>query len=603
MFKFLRSQAKVFYWVIAGSFLLFLALGGLTSRGCQAPGSRSLEPGVVGKVNGQKLMAMDYDNAVRNQIAYHQQQTPDRELTADQYAIARQRAWDALVQDALVVQAIKAHKIKVDDHEVLDMLQNNPPQELLANFRSEDGQINMQQYYAALQNPDNDWSQTEDYIRHTVLPRQKLNEIVTADVTVDEVSVRDEYVRQTGRAVAEYMGVAFADLESPTPTDEEVAAWYQGHLDDYQAPEKANCSWVRFPKSASEADYADVRSYILEIRDKILKGEMTFEEAAAEYSEDGTATNGGDLGTFDRKRMVAPFTEAAFSLPVGELSQPVRTRFGYHLIEVLDQVTGDDGALDQVHARHILVKVTPGPATLDEVNAMARDFADSVSASDFLARAEADSLESGTATAFPAGRDIPGLPVSMEGAYWAFASRPGDISPVFENKDFYYVLLAGEMTPAGPEPLETVKGRVLADLNTSRKAEMAQEKLNPAAGEVQMGTAMADVAAKYGLVHAVTDTFTVNANIPDVGYGTDFNRQVISGAVGQLIPEIQTQRGLFAAVPLWISSFDEADYQQRHDGIMAYLRNQAQGETVQAWLDDQKAGASIEDYRFASQSR
>ena len=603
MFKFLRSQAKVFYWVIAGSFVLFLALGGLTSRGCQAPGTHRYEPGVVGKVNGMKLMAADYDNAVRNQIAFLKRQSPDNELTADQLAIARQRAWDALVQDALVQQAIAKHKIKVSDQEVLDVLEHNPPQELLANFRDENGKVDMQAYYAALQNPDNDWSQTEQYIRTYVLPRQKLNDLVTADVSVSEDEVRTEYIRQTARAVAEYMGVLFQDLDLPTPGDDEIQAWYQEHIDDYQAPEKATCTWARFPKTPSDADYADVRSYILEIRDKIESGELTFEEAAKEYSEDGTAANGGDLGTFDRNRMVKPFTDAAFSLPVGEISQPVRTRFGYHLIQVLEQVTDGEGNVDQVHARHILMKVTPGPTTLDEVHAMARDFADSVTAADFTARAQADSIEFGVSDPFPSGRDIPGLPLSMEGAYWVFSVEPGTISPVFENNDCYYVVLAGDRIPAGPESLENVRGRVLADLNTARNTDAAREKLNPAVGEVQMGTAMAEVAAKHDLKYAVTDTFTVNANVPDVGYGTDFNLKVITGQVGQLIPEIQTQRGLFAATPLWISPFDEADYQQRRDGIMAYLRSQAQAEAVQAWMDAQKAAAKIEDYRYAGLSR
>ncbi|PIV80775.1 hypothetical protein COW53_07925, partial [bacterium CG17_big_fil_post_rev_8_21_14_2_50_64_8] len=110
-------------------------------------------------------------------------------------------------------------------------------------------------------------------------------------------------------------------------------------------------------------------------------------------------------------------------------------------------------------------------------------------------------------------------------------------------------------------------------------------------------------AAKYELLHAVTDTFGVNANINDVGYGTDFNLKVISGAVGQLIPEIETQRGLFAAVPLWIVPFDDAVYQQRKDGIMAYLRSQAQGEVLQEWMDEQQAAAEIEDYRYASMAR
>jgi len=604
MFKFLRSQAKVFYWVIAGSFVLFLGLGGLTSRGCHAPGTQKYEPGVIGKVNGTKILAADYDNAVRQQVAYLRRQNPDRDLTADQYAMAKQRAWDALVQNALVEQAIRKHKIKVSDQEVLDVLEHNPPQELLANFRDKDGNVNMEQYYAALQNPENDWSQTEEYIRRNVIPRQKLNDLITADVTVSEDEVRQEYLRQTGRAVAEFMGVAFQDLEVPAPTEDEMTTYYNEHLDDFQGPEKITCSFVRFPKKASEADYEDVRSYILEIREEINSGKKTFAEAAAEYSEDSTADNGGDLGTFDRKRMVAPFTEAAFSLPVGVISDPVKTRFGYHLIEVLDQEKDPaTGEVLRVHARHILLKVTPGPATLDEIHQMARDFADSVTAADFVTRAQADSLDVVTTEPFAAGRDIPGLPLSLEGSYWVFGSRTGDISPIFENKNFYYVILSGEKIPAGPEPLDKVRGRIMAELKTAKQADLAREKLNPAVGEVQMGSSMAEVAAKYDLLHAVTDTFTVNANIPQVGYGTDFNKQVINGQVGQLIPEIQTQRGLFAAVPLCIQPFDEDDYQQRRDGIMAFLLNQAQGKVAQQWLDDQKAAAKIEDYRYANLNR
>ena len=98
-----------------------------------------------------------------------------------------------------------------------------------------------------------------------------------------------------------------------------------------------------------------------------------FEQAAAQYSEDqSNALKGGELGRFDRNRMVAPFTEVAFSLPVGEISEPVRTDFGYHLIEVLDQqADAESGEVYEVEARHILLRVNPGPATLDLIQQMA----------------------------------------------------------------------------------------------------------------------------------------------------------------------------------------------------------------------------------------
>ncbi len=599
MFKFLRSQAKVFYWVIAGSFFLFLVLGGLTGHGCQAPGTKRYEPGVIGKVNGTKIMSQQYESAARQQVSSLKKQNPDRELTADQYAMARQRAWDDLVQNALIEQAIQKLKIKVSDKDVLDVFQNNPPQELLASYRGKDGQVDMARYYADLQNPDVDWSRAEDYIRHIILPRQKLNDLITADATVSDTEVHDEYVRQTGRALAEFMGISFADLAVDTPSDEAVTKYYNEHLDDYMGPETMTCDFVRFPKEPSAADYEDVRSFILEIRNDINSGKQSFAEAAAEYSEDSSAKNGGDLGTFDRKRMVAPFSDAAFNLPIGKISEPIKTRFGYHLIEVLDQEKDpDSGEITKVHARHILLKVSPGPATLDEVHQQAMDFAEAANSENFLTLAAADSLEFHTSNPFQAGRDIPGLPLSIEGGNWAFGSQSGEVGPVLENKDCYYLVLAGDKIPAGPESLDKVRGRVTAALNIENKTTLAREKLSPAVGEVQMGTSMSDAASKHGLLYAVTDTFTINANIPQVGYGTDFNKQVINGTVGEIIPEIQTQRGLFAATPLWIKPIDENDFQQRKDGIMAFLLNQAQGKVAQKWLNEQKDSAKIEDYRY-----
>ncbi|HAJ34368.1 MAG TPA: hypothetical protein DCL15_01565 [Chloroflexi bacterium] len=74
-----------------------------------------------------------------------------------------------------------------------------------------------------------------------------------------------------------------------------------------------------------------------ELRQRLLAGE-DFATLAAEYSDDpGSAANGGDLGWFGKGQMVAPFEEAAFSLPIGEISEPVKSDFGYHLIEVLER--------------------------------------------------------------------------------------------------------------------------------------------------------------------------------------------------------------------------------------------------------------------------
>ena len=79
------------------------------------------------------------------------------------------------------------------------------------------------------------------------------------------------------------------------------------------------------------------RKDAVKIRKDILNGDITFEDAAREYSLCPTGVNGGDLGYFNRKRMDQNFSDRAFDLKVGEISDPVGTKFGWHLIKLYDK--------------------------------------------------------------------------------------------------------------------------------------------------------------------------------------------------------------------------------------------------------------------------
>jgi len=95
---------------------------------------------------------------------------------------------------------------------------------------------------------------------------------------------------------------------------------------------------LQFPEGASDAQVDSVRSLATNLRDRIVAGE-DFGEIARQFSADeGTAANGGDLGSFGRNDMVPAFSEAAFSLEVGEISEPVETTFGLHIIRVDERI-------------------------------------------------------------------------------------------------------------------------------------------------------------------------------------------------------------------------------------------------------------------------
>lgn len=594
MFKLLRSRAKFFYWIIAITFVLFTFV--VWGAQCNQQPRTADAPRVVGEVNGEEITWREYDSWQRNLLSQMRQRNQGRPLTANQRAQAAENAWNQLVEAKIFNQAIAERGLEATDAEVLDMMKNDPPMEVLAQYRDEQGNVDMDAYLADLADPNRDWTQYEAYVRQ-LIPQRKLVDEIAADAVPTEQELRDEFERRNGRASAEYVGALFSDITvEGEPEESRIQAYYDANLDEFQQPERVSVEVVAWGKDPSEADELAVKELALEVRQEILDGVTDFASAAAIYSEDGTSESGGDLGTFDRNRMVEPFTEAAFSLPVGEISEPVRTQFGYHLIEVLEQ-TETDGEVTEVHARHILFRVEPGEETLNALYENASAFVDEAREIGFAEAAADAALEVQRPAPVRRGMDIPGLRGTLQGTQFAFAAETGAISSVLENDEVYYVVRLLEKLPAGPQPLADVRAQVVAQVNRERKTEQARAKLSPAVGEIQMGASFEDAAANHGLTYAVTDTFTYSGNIVGVGFNTDFNAKARTAAVGEIVPEVETPRGLFALRVLWKSEFDEEAYAKTREMLRSQLTNQRQQEALQAWLDARREAATIKDFR------
>ena len=108
---------------------------------------------------------------------------------------------------------------------------------------------------------------------------------------------------------------------------------YQANRREFRTEDEVEARHILF--STAEADADEALAAAQSLRDRLAAGEIDFADAAREYSDDpGSGGRGGELGRFGRGRMVGPFEDAVFSLEPGELSDPVETQFGYHLIEV-----------------------------------------------------------------------------------------------------------------------------------------------------------------------------------------------------------------------------------------------------------------------------
>ena len=120
--------------------------------------------------------------------------------------------------------------------------------------------------------------------------------------------------------------------------DSEIRAYYDTHTDTFRQPSRVKASHIllKVDTEADKSSRADVQKKLENIRKRLEKGE-DFASLAREFSECPSKDKGGDLGFFKRGQMVKPFEDAAFALNPGEMSDIVKTRFGYHLIKVTDK--------------------------------------------------------------------------------------------------------------------------------------------------------------------------------------------------------------------------------------------------------------------------
>jgi peptidyl-prolyl cis-trans isomerase SurA len=140
----------------------------------------------------------------------------------------------------------------------------------------------------------------------------------------------------------------------------EVIDFYNTHKDSLpDLPERIDIDHILITEKPSPKSKQKTLDMINGIRDEIVEGKMTFEDAAFQYSQDpGSAEEGGDLGFVAKGTFVPEFEKAAFALQPGEISEPVETQFGYHLIQNVE-VRGE-----LIHCRHILFSIQ----TSDEDN-------------------------------------------------------------------------------------------------------------------------------------------------------------------------------------------------------------------------------------------
>ena len=277
----IRIAGKV---AVALALILVSAVGFAADK--KAPGDR------VAVVNGTIITQAEFDRVLDSELrrtAQSGQQIPDAQMAKVENSIL-----DNLIVDELLFQESKKKGAQVKPETVTEQLTI-----LKQRFPSE------AEFKKALEEND----MTESKIRADIKRGMAIQQLLDKEV---------------------YQKVQI--------TDEESKAFYDTNPQLFQQPERVKASHIliKVDDGASEEKKAEARKKIKEIQQKVQKGE-DFAALAKTYSEGPSGPKGGDLGSFGRGQMVKPFEDAAFSLKPNETSDIVETRFGYHLIKVVEK--------------------------------------------------------------------------------------------------------------------------------------------------------------------------------------------------------------------------------------------------------------------------
>jgi peptidyl-prolyl cis-trans isomerase C len=163
---------------------------------------------------------------------------------------------------------------------------------------------------------------------------------------------RNSFTRELRRSltVERFVNETVGKKISVTPT--EVAEYYKGHPDEFKHPDLVRTSHILImvpAKASAEQDRAALQR-AQSLLDRVKKGE-DFAKLARENSMDGSASSGGDIGMAPKGTLAPEYESAAFALPVGGVSEPVRTQFGYHIIKVTDKKAAGTASLNEIQSK------------------------------------------------------------------------------------------------------------------------------------------------------------------------------------------------------------------------------------------------------------
>ena len=376
-----------------------------------------------------------------------------------------------------------------------------------------------------------------------------------------------------------------------TVASADVQKAYNDNLAQYQTPEQLRASHILLKTEGKNE--ADVRKQAEAILAQV-KGGADFAELAKKVSEDeGSKVNGGDLDYFTRGRMVPEFETAAFALQPGQVSELVKSQFGFHIIKVIDKKPATARSLDEVRPQ--IEDQLKYERTDQQIATRATDLAAKItSPADLDSVAKAAGLPVTESGFFAREDPIPGLGVSPPITNAAFQLADNTVSePIASPRGTVIIAVTGKRDPYVPM-LDEVKDRVREDVIRTRATELSRQRAGEIATALKSAKDFAGAAKAQGLEAKDSELVARSAALPDVGVSPAVDKVAFSLPAGGVSDPISTNDG---TVIIRVAERDEVtpdELKQGKDAFREQLLNERRNLFYSAYMTKAKEKMEIQ---------
>lgn len=529
----------------------------------------------VALVNGDTITSKEYREAYNNIIEQLRQRLGNN-LNDNMIKMlnVKSQALDTLIDKKLMIQEAARLHLRVTNDELADTIRQIKAFQTDGNFDT--------QIYKNILNQNRLTPEEFESIQKESILIEKIRSFILSNVKVSEQEAIEWFKWENTSVNIDFVLFEPGRYDDINPTPDEISSFFENHKTSYKTDAMIKVRFLRFDPDAYRSvvkitnkeiqDYyesntekfktqktVEARHILIKLDQssnpetvekkrkttldilKLAREGIDFAELAKQYSECPSKDKGGYLGEFKKDAMVKPFAEKAFQMKAGEISEPVRTQYGWHIIKV-EKVNEETGvsfkdAKDKI--RNKLVEERAKNLAYEEAEAV---YDASFEGDDLTKNAEARGLKIVTTDFFTKNKG-PDTGIKNRSAFasYAFNLSLMEIGEIQDFKDGYYIIQLIEKIPEKIPELKDVEERIRIDLikqlQDEKSSKYANEFLVALKDNKSPDIKWDTECKKLNLTVTTTGFFKRNSSIPYIGFEQNISQAAFKLSNENILPE------------------------------------------------------------------